>query len=112
MGAEQLLFFGDETVAPLPAIQNLYRHAKVSSVIQRFLTEGTNVVKKEVLKLPAEQRPIWPVFSNIIELAEMCGKQENPAGAIVMMLVCVARLGELLMYVCASPESGSLVNNR
>jgi hypothetical protein len=112
MGVGQVLFFGDETVGPLPALQNLYRHAKVSSVLQRFLTEATTVVKKEISKLPAEQHPVWPAFTTIVELAEVCGKQENPPGSIMMMLVCVARLGELLMYVYALAEAGVHANTR
>ena len=100
MGKGQVLFFGDETVAPLQAIQNLHRHAQVSSVVRRFLAQATEVVKAEILRVPAEQRSIWPSFNTIIELAEACGKNESPEGAIIMMLVCVARLGELLVYVC------------
>jgi hypothetical protein len=96
MASKQLLFFGDEVVSPLSAIQNLYRQARSSITIERFLTESARVVKLEVGKLQAEQRERWPDFDTIIDLAEKWALEELPGGAVNMALVCVCRLGELL----------------
>ncbi|KIX00034.1 uncharacterized protein Z518_10961 [Rhinocladiella mackenziei CBS 650.93] len=104
MPSKQVLFFGDEVVSPLPAIHNLYRQARSSITIQRFLSEATRVVKLEICKLQAEQRDRWPGFDTIIELAETWAKQELPGGAVNMTLVCISRLGELLKYAHMDPQ--------
>lgn len=102
MPSKHVLFFGDEVVSPLPAIQNLYRQARSSITIQRFLCEAARVVKLEVGKLQAEQRERWPDFDTIIDLAEKWAWEELPGGAVNMTLVCICRLGELLMYITPS----------
>ncbi|KIW12212.1 hypothetical protein PV08_09488 [Exophiala spinifera] len=104
MHPKHVLFFGDEVVSPLPALQNLHRQARSSPTLQQFLSEAARVVKLETSSLPSEQRERWPEFDTIIDLAETWAKQELPGGAVNMTLVCISRLGELLIHTLANPE--------
>lgn len=112
MAERKLLVFGDQTVATIAAIRNLHRQAKVSPLIRRFLNDAADVVQKETIVLNAEERKKFFDFGTIIELAEECAKQEEAEDLIATVLVCVSRVGEMLLYAEKDPSLLGSTDNK
>lgn len=92
-----LLLFGDQTVEKLSSIQSLVRHSKASPAARRFLQEATDVVQLEFSKLSAEDHGWNGEFHTLLGLAENNAGLEDSNGMIATVLMCVGRLGELIL---------------
>lgn len=97
MNPINLLLFGDQTVEKLSSIQSLVRHSKTSPSARRFLQEATDVVQLEFSKISAEDRGWKGEFHSLLGLAEDNANLEDANGMIATVLMCVGRLGELIV---------------
>ena len=102
MALQRLLLFGDQTVEKLPSIQNLVRVSKTSPSLRRFLREATDVIQTEVTKLSPDERKAFFAFDTLLSLAEENAKEEAPNEIVATTLMCIARLGELILLVTSS----------
>ena len=94
-----LVVFGDQTVEKLSSIQFLVRHSQSSLVARRFLREATDLVQVNLDSL-AEEDCCWNHdVHTLLGLAEDNGLEENPNGMIATLLMCIGRLGELIVQV-------------
>ncbi len=94
-----LLLFGDQTVDKLPSIKALVRYSKKSAAVRRFLREATDILQVESSKLNPEERDWFHRFDTILNLAEKNSTQDEPSELIATLLMCVGRLGELILLV-------------
>ncbi|KAJ5594738.1 Beta-ketoacyl synthase [Penicillium hispanicum] len=97
------LFFGDQTVEKLPAIQQLVGHSTSSRLVRQFLREACDAVQLEIRHLHLEERSKIPNFDSLLRLAEENGRSEEPDEIIATVLMNVARLGELILYAEEDP---------
>lgn len=96
MASTTLYFFGDQTGAVLPVIQDLSKLAQQGSEIQRFLRNSTNRLKSAIAQTQPEQRKRFPTFENPLELATSFDSEiHNPA--IASALLCISQLGHAIM---------------
>lgn len=98
MSTTRLLLFGDQTVQKVDAIRKLFHSSKHSPTLRRFLREAADVVQNEVAKLtPAERLPFY-AFDDLLALAEQNAAEQNPNEIAATALICIARIGQLLLY--------------
>lgn len=95
-----LLFFGDQTVEKLPAIKQLVVHSRTSHLVRRFLREACDVLQLETSQLLPKERTNIRDFDSLLRLAEDNATSDEPNEIIATVLLNVARLGEMIMYVC------------
>lgn len=93
------LFFGDQTVEKLPAIQQLVGHSTSSRLVRQFLREACDAVQLEICQLHLEERSKLPNFDSLLRLAEENARSEEPDEVIATVLMNVARMGELILLV-------------
>ena len=99
MAGNRILLFGDSTDAPIPSIRQLLVKARTAENAQTFIRHAVDTVGQEVEKLtPSERRAIGPVHS-IQDLQECFAGNRDHYGVARMVLLFVARIGELIMYV-------------
>lgn len=92
-----LVLFGDQAVEKLSSIQALVRHSKTSAGAQRLLREATDLVQLHLNEL-SEQDRAWPYEVNsLLGLAEDNAAAPVPNAVIATVLMCIGRLGELLV---------------
>ena len=107
MAPINLLLFGDQTVEKLSSIQSLVHHSKRSYLARTFLEQATDVVQLEFSRLSAEERE-WPLeISSLLGMAEENIRRPESNGIVATVLMCIGRIGELIVYVLgvASPCS-------
>jgi len=97
MAPINLLLFGDQTVEKLSVIQSLVRHSKTSPTVRTFLRKATDLVQLEFSQLSAEDRDWNHEIHTLLGLAEENAKEEKPNGIIASVLMCIGRLGELIL---------------
>lgn len=98
MSTPRLLLFGDQTVEKLDAIRKLVDSSKNSPTLRRFLREATDVVQYEVSKLSPSERASFYSFDDLLALAEHNAAEETPNEVCATTLICIVRIGELLLY--------------
>lgn len=98
MAPHRVLLFGDQTVEKLPSIRELVRISRSSPVLHRFLESAADVVQTEVAKLGVESRKAFESFDDLTTLAEG-NENENADEIVATALMCIVRLGELLLCV-------------
>lgn len=98
MTPHRVLLFGDQTVEKLQPIRDLVRISGSSPLLQRFLRNATDVVQTEVAKLSIECRKPFVSFDSLVTLADETTK-EDPNEIVATTLMCIVRLGELLLLV-------------
>ena len=92
-----LLLFGDQTVEKLSSIQSLVRHSKTSPAASTFLRQATDIVQLEFFELSSQDRG-WPhEIHTLLGLAEENARQKEPNGMMATVLMCIGRLGELIV---------------
>lgn len=101
---QHLLLFGDQTVEKLSSIQKLVRCSKTSPAAKRFLQEATDIVQLEFARISKEEHGWTRTFDTLLGLAEDNAGPDNANGMVATMLMCVGRLGELIMYVSREPH--------
>ena len=92
-----LLLFGDQTVEKLSSIRSLVRHSKTSAGARRLLQEATDLVQLNFDFLSKEDRAWNHNIHTLLGLAEDNIDEINPNGVIVTVLMCIGRLGELIV---------------
>lgn len=93
----RLLLYGDQTVSKLPAIQELFEHARGSSHVQHFIRDACDIVQIELSKLSPDERSNIKDFDNLLALAEDNARREEPNEMVATILMGVARLGEMIL---------------
>lgn len=97
MGDVKLLHFGDQAVEKLSSIQALVRHAKTSLGAHRFLEEATDLVQIYLHRLSEEERGWKHEVHTLLGLAEDNASAEVPNDIIATVLMCIGRLGALIV---------------
>ena len=95
----RLLLFGDQTVDKLEAIRKLVNQSKTSTILGRFLRKAADVVQNEVAALPPAERAAFYDFDDLLALAEQNAAEETPHETCATALMCIARVGEMIMCV-------------
>ncbi|KAI2634211.1 putative polyketide synthase [Hypomontagnella submonticulosa] len=112
-GTQHLLLFGDQTVEKLSSIRALVRNSKTSAAAKRFLQEATDVVQLEFSRISRLEHGWVQDFDSLLGLAEENAYQESPNGMVATVLMCIGRLGELIVSAEQDPtilgSSGSPV---
>ncbi|UKZ81664.1 Type I Iterative PKS [Trichoderma virens FT-333] len=98
-----LLLFGDQTVEKLSSIQALVRNAKSSPAAKRFLQEITDVIQLEFSTLSKSEHGWTGNFDTLLGLAEENEEQHGANALISTVLMCIGRLGELIVYAERDP---------
>ena len=106
----RVLLFGDQTVEKLPSIKDLVRISRNSPLLRRFLQDATDIVQTEVAKLSLDIRKAFVAFDSFVTLAGGNAKQDA-AEVVATTLICIVRLGQLLMLVMAHTRSTSPADN-
>lgn len=81
----------------VPSIRNLYREARCSALLERYLTGCSRALCVEVSNLNAVERKGIAPFDSILDLAERHDKTDGSSVLITLILCYVARLGELVL---------------
>lgn len=99
MAPQRLFLFGDQTIEKLPAVTSLIRLSQASAALRRFLREATDIIQCEIPRLSPHSRKAFPAFDDVLSLAERNAKTEEPTALVPMVLITIARLGELIVSV-------------
>ncbi|KAF2639737.1 ketoacyl-synt-domain-containing protein [Massarina eburnea CBS 473.64] len=99
-----LVLFGDQTVEKKSSIQALVRHSKTSHAARRLLQEATDLVQLHFAQLSKEDKQWDHEVGSLLGLAEDNIAESKPNGAIATVLMCIGRLGELLVYAEEDPS--------
>ena len=97
MSSQRLLLFGDQMLDNLPMIRSLVHRTRRSPLLRRFLQESTDVIQFEVRKLDRYERESFFDFETLLSLAEKNAKSRHPNEIVNTTLICVARLGYLIL---------------
>ena len=97
MASQRLFLFGDQTIEKLSPIRKLMRVSKRSPLLRRFLREATDVVHVESSKLAPYERSKFFESDSLLTIAEENTKLAEADEVISTSLMCIARLGELIM---------------
>ena len=97
MASPRLLLFGDQMLENLPVIRSLVHRSKRSPLLQRFLQQATDVVQFEASKLDRHEQESFFEFETLLSLAEKNAELRRPNEIINTTLICIARLGHLIL---------------
>lgn len=97
MKPTNLVLFGDQTVEKRSSIQALVRHSKTSAGARRLLHEATDLVQLHFGRLSKEERAWNHDIHTLLGLAEDNIAESKPNGIIATILMCIGRLGELIV---------------
>lgn len=81
----------------LSSIQTLVRNSKTSPAAKRFFREATDVVQLEFSRLSRHEHGWVRDFDTLLGLAEENVEQEGANGMVATVLMCIGRLGELIV---------------
>ncbi|RYO88710.1 hypothetical protein DL764_008697 [Monosporascus ibericus] len=99
MAAQQILLFGDQADAPIPMIRRLTEPSRQSKNLESFLQSAIDNVQLEVAKLtPAEQDTLGS-FHSVQDLTAALENETDRHGIAQMVLIFIARIGELILQV-------------
>jgi len=108
MASPRLLLFGDQTVEKVSTIKRLVQAARTSQLLRRFLRGATDVIQVEAAKLATYERKDLFFCDNLLELAEKNAEQDDMGDEVIATtLMCIARLGELIMSGASLLSCGS-----
>ncbi|KAF2878225.1 PKS16 protein [Massariosphaeria phaeospora] len=93
-----LVLFGDQTVEKRSSIQALVRHSKSSTGARRLLQEATDLVQLHFGQLSKEDRAWDHEIHTLLGLAEDNASEQKPNGVVATILMCIGRLGELIVH--------------
>ena len=94
-----LVLFGDQTVEKLSSIQSLVRNSKTSAGARRLLRDATDVLQLNLAKLAKVDRAWNHEIKTLIGFAEDNIAEKDRNGVIATVLMCIGRLGELIVFV-------------
>jgi len=99
MAAQIILLFGDQADAPIPILRPVLAKSRHSRNLQTFLQSAIDVVQLEVAKLTTAERETLGSFHSVQDLVECLANKRDRFGIAQMVLVFIARIGELILYV-------------
>ena len=97
MASQRLLLFGDQMLDNLPVIRTLIYRSRRSPLLQRFLQQATDAIQFEVSKLDRYEQEVFLDFETLLSLAEQNAKLGRPNEIVNSTLICIARLGHLIL---------------
>ena len=97
MHSARVLLFGDQSAEKVGAIRNLTHLAKRSPTLRRFLRQSADVLQIEAEKLGPVARKAFSGYDDLLTMAEANARQDVPDELVATPLMCIARLGELLL---------------
>lgn len=110
----KLVFFGNEfpTDDLKSLVRGLFLHSKDRRFRQlaTFLEESTQVLRKEVAKLPASLKKLVPHFDTILPLIDVDFRQGPLGAAMESALLVVLELGMFIGYVVCLAISRLMTN--
>ena len=109
MSRSRLLLFGDQSVEKLEPIRKLVHSSKHSQTLRRFLREAADVVQAEVAKLGPAEKAAFYGFDDLLALAEQNASEDTPNEICATALICIIRIGELLLYGCYMSKNGPML---
>jgi len=107
MAAQKIFLFGDQADAPIPMIRRVIERSRESKHLQSFLQSAIDTVQLEVLNLTQVERNTVGSFHSVQDLAERYTNKDDRFGIAQMVLVFIARIGELILYVIANGSINS-----
>lgn len=99
MSAQIILLFGDQADAPIPMLRPVLAKSRQSENIHNFLQSAIDVIQLEVAKLTSAERESLGSFYSVQDLIECLANKRDRFGIAQMVLVFIARIGELILYV-------------
>jgi iterative type I PKS product template protein len=99
-----LVLLGDQTVEKRSSIQALVRHSKTSAGSQQLLREATDLVQLHFSRLSKQDQAWNHEVHTLLGLAEDNIAEARPNGVIATILMCIGRLGELIVYAEEDPS--------
>jgi len=105
--AQHLFLFGDQTGAAYSAIKVLSKTSKHSSLLETFLVEAVDVIKKHVDGLDTSVSERFNGFRCLSELAEMRAAAQHPDHLVDATLMNIAQLSSLILWVKTHNISGT-----
>ena len=97
MASQRLLLFGDQMIDSFPVVRSLVSRSRKSPLVRRFLQEATDVIHVEVSQLQCHEQQQFFEFETLLSLAETNARLTQPNGFINTLLMCIARLGYLIL---------------
>lgn len=97
MASQRLFLFGDQMLENLPVIRGLVYRSRNSPLLRRFLQEATDVLQLEVCKLDHHDQEPFSDFETLLSLAGTNAKLSRPNEVVNTTLMCIARLGYLIL---------------
>jgi hypothetical protein len=99
MAAQQILLFGDQADAPIPMIRRLQQKSGQSKNLDNFLQSAVDNVQLEVAKLTSAEQDTIGSFQSVQDLTTALVDKTDRHGIAQMVLVFIARVGELILCV-------------
>ncbi|GME34196.1 hypothetical protein MMC08_005264 [Neofusicoccum parvum] len=94
---QTILLFGDLATDVSSSIDHVIEQSKRSNSLGRFLQEANNTLRDELVHLTEAERAIFTSAASIEEMAEEYAEKEDRTGLGHNFLLCVTRLGELIL---------------
>jgi len=95
---QYILLFGDQTVEAYPAVLKVVSESKKSPLLRTFLRNVTDTVQIEVASIDPVERASFREFNSVLDLAEHYRDEDDTLGIAHCVLICIARIGELILY--------------
>lgn len=93
----QILLFGDVRMDTLECAYRLTQSSKQSSNLREFLRKGTDVLQIESAALGTDERHDISGFEDFRAIVEATAQQKISDEMITIPLMCLLRLGELIL---------------
>lgn len=92
-----LLLFGDYSIEKLPAIKSLIQHGRTNPAAERFLREVTDLIQLEFSRTDQAVHGWTNGLGSLLEMAEAVDSPGGSNLAMSTVLLCAARLGQLIV---------------
>lgn len=102
MAATRIFLFGDQVDAPIPMIRRVVEKSRGSKNLQSFLQRAVDAVGIEATNFTSAERETLGSFNTIQDLEESFISKRDRFGIAQLILVFIARIGELILYVLGS----------
>lgn len=99
MAATRIFLFGDQADAPISMIRRVVEKSCQSKNLQSFLRSAMDAVGLEAINLTHTERETIGSCGDIQDLEDSFTSKRDRFGIAQMVLIFVARIGELILYV-------------
>ncbi|KAM7216845.1 hypothetical protein V8F06_007822 [Rhypophila decipiens] len=101
--ARDILLFGDQADAPVPMIRRVVEKGRQSKNLESFLQGAIDNVQIEVAKLTPAERETVGSFQSVQDLTLPLLNDTDRYGIARMVVVFIARIGELILHAESNP---------